>query len=306
MHRIPTPGRATGSLAVALAAAGCAAPLSTLDPAGPSARLIGDMWWALLIGAALITALVAGLLAWAWFRGRPGAPKLWIVGGGIVFPLVTLAVLTGFALHLGERLLPHPAPGVVTVSAQGHRFWWGFVQPGPDGTPLRSATVLHIPAGRPVDVRISSADVIHSFWVPRLAGKLDAIPGHVNVLRLRADRPGIYAGHCAEFCGTGHSRNAFTVVAHPPADYLRAVAAATRTVPENAAFRRRCAQCHATDARRASPGPNLAGIATRPWPIAHALAGLDRDGLRRWIGRHAPAVRPDEIEPLLPYVGVTR
>jgi len=264
------------------------------------------MWWALLIGATLITALVAGLLVWAWFRGRPTPARIWIVGGGIVFPLVTLAVLTGFALHLGERLLPHPAPGLVTVAAQGHRFWWGFVQPGPDGMPLRSATVLHIPAATPVDVRISSADVIHSFWVPRLAGKLDAIPGHVNVLRLRADRPGIYAGHCAEFCGVGHGRNAFTVVAHAPADYRRAVAAATRTLPQNPAFRRRCAQCHATDARRPSPGPNLAGVGTRPWPIAHPLAGRDREALRRWIGGHAPAVRPDEIEPLLPYVGAGR
>ena len=131
------------------------------------------------------------------------------------FPLVTLAALTGYGLVVGERLLPRDAPDLVTVSTEARQWAWTFRYAG---APLAATEgVLHIPAGRPVNVEITSTDVIHSFWVPRLAGKLDAIPGHVNVLRIEAERPGTYAGQSAEFSGPGYREHVFSVEAHDAA-----------------------------------------------------------------------------------------
>ncbi len=201
--------------------AGCEDRLSALHPAGPAAALIATLWWVMLAGAAAILVLVLVLLALAFRRG--GGPSagdsrgeaVWIKGLGLGFTMTVLAALTAWGLWIGERLLPRPGPGVVAVEAQGRQWAWRFTYPDAPGRVTEGA--LHIPAGRPVDVRITSADVIHSFWVPRLAGKLDAIPGHVNVLRIQAWAPGEYAGLGAEFNGPGYRRHHFTVVAHDAA-----------------------------------------------------------------------------------------
>ncbi|EIM26778.1 cytochrome c oxidase subunit II [Microvirga lotononidis] len=211
-----------GSLTPA-ALAGCAESLSTVHPAGPTAATIATLWWALLSGATAILLLVVLLLVLAFRRGEgPSGPeadarreRVWIHALGLGFSLTVLAALTAYGLYVGERLLPRPGPEVVTVRAEGRQWAWSF---GYADAPGRATEgILHIPAGRPVDVRITSADVIHSFWVPRLAGKLDAIPGHVNVLRIEADAPGDYAGVSAEFNGHGYTGHRFTVRAHDAA-----------------------------------------------------------------------------------------
>jgi cytochrome c oxidase subunit 2/cytochrome aa3-600 menaquinol oxidase subunit 2 len=125
---------------------------------------------------------------------------------------------------IGERLLPRPSPEVVEVSAEARQWEWSFGYADAPGR--RTDTVLHIPAGRPVDVAITSADVLHSFWVPRLAGKLDAVPGHVNVLRIEAGAPGDYAGVSAEYSGPGYREHGFTVRAHDPAAWAAFLAGA--------------------------------------------------------------------------------
>lgn len=206
-----------------LVLAGCEERLSAVHPAGPAADIIATLWWVMLGGAAAILLLVAGLLALAFRRG--GGPSdeaadrrretLWIKGLGLGFTMSVLAALTAWGLWIGERLLPRPGPDVVAVEAEGRQWAWRFSYPDAPGRVTEDT--LHIPAGRPVDVRITSIDVIHSFWVPRLAGKLDAIPGHVNVLRLEAWEPGEYAGVSAEFSGTGYRTHGFTVIAHDAA-----------------------------------------------------------------------------------------
>lgn len=206
-----------------LALAGCESRLSAVHPAGPAADLIATLWWVMLAGAAAIFLLVAVLLALAFRRDEasPGEEAerrreaIWIKGLGLGFTMAVLAALTAWGLWIGERLLPRPGPGVVAIEAEGRQWSWRFTYPDAPGRATEGA--LHIPAGRPVDVRITSADVIHSFWVPRLAGKLDAIPGHVNVLRIEAFAPGEYAGVSAEFSGTGYRRHGFTVIAHDAA-----------------------------------------------------------------------------------------
>ena len=141
--------------------------------------------------------------------------KVWMWGLGLGFPMITLAALTGYGLVVGEQLLPRDAPDLVTVSAEARQWAWSFRYAEAPG--LVTDGVLHIPADRPVNVEITSTDVIHSFWVPRLAGKLDAIPGHVNVLRIEAASPGTYDGQSAEFSGSGYREHVFSVEAHDAA-----------------------------------------------------------------------------------------
>ena len=200
------------------ALAGCAGPLSTLDPAGPAAGLIAGLWWAMLAGAGGITLLVLGLLAAGFGRPRPVAEGRWTIALGLWFPLAVLGALLAAGIWVGERLLPR-GDGIVRVEAQAVQWTWRFAHPDGEGGQVETQGTLHIPAGQPVEVVITSADVIHSFWVPQLAGKMDAIPGRANRLVIEARAPGSYQGLCAEFCGLGHAGMRFQVIAHPPADW---------------------------------------------------------------------------------------
>lgn len=210
------------ALLVCLLLAGCSGPFSTLDPAGPAARWSAALWWAMLAVATLV--LVAVVALWLHAMRRPAdtdtasarrIQQRWIIGGGIVLPGVSITLLLAFGIPIGHRMLPlPPAHGeAVRIEVTGHRWWWQVRYPG---TAIQLTNELHIPAGTPVDIHLTSADVIHSFWVPRLGGKLDAIPGRINVLRLEADRPGVYRGQCAEFCGLQHAHMQFTLHAHTP------------------------------------------------------------------------------------------
>lgn len=202
-----------------------------IDPAGPAARAIATLWWVMLIGGTLIFAGVVALLVLAFRhpnsepragQGEESATRVWILGLGIAFPAAVLAALLVYGLILGEVLMPRHDPPPVTVSAEARQWDWSF---GYAEAPGRvTAGILHIPAGRPVDVNITTLDVIHSFWVPRLAGKLDAIPGHVNVLRIEADAPGEYAGFSAEYSGAGYLGHEFTVIAHDADGWARFLA----------------------------------------------------------------------------------
>lgn len=202
-------------------AAGCAGDLSALDPAGPSAQAIATLWWIMLAGATAIFVATSAVLALGWTR--PGifgtrSSRILVVWGGLILPSVVLVALVFSAFVLGERLVARPGSAEpLRLEAEGRQWQWTFRYPEAGG--LVTVDTLHIPAGREIAFTVTSADVIHSFWVPRLGGKIDAVPGHRNTIRLRADRPGRYGGACAEFCGIGHTAMRFTVVAHPAADY---------------------------------------------------------------------------------------
>ncbi|WP_422034674.1 cytochrome c oxidase subunit II [Reyranella sp.] len=199
-----------------MAVGGCSGPLSTLDAAGPAAARVASFWWAMLAGATALSLLVFVLLLLAFLRrGREGrtSPTLWIGGLGVAMPIVVLLALVGYALMLGERIIAPGLSGTVVIDATGRQWSWEFSHRTGEGMQV-THNELHMPAGQPVVLRIAAVDVIHSFWVPRLAGKMDAIPGHVNVLRIQAEQPGVYEGQCAEFCGSGHSGHLFRVIAH--------------------------------------------------------------------------------------------
>ncbi|WP_375259657.1 cytochrome c oxidase subunit II [Citreimonas sp.] len=209
-----------------MALAGCDGALSTVDPAGPAAGRIATLWWVMLVGSGVILVLVLALIALAFTRTGRGTERTWIIGLGLVFPMSVLAALLAYGLVIGEGLVPRQGADVVSVQAEGRRWAWRFSYDDAPGVVTEG--VLHIPAGRPVDVAITTADVIHSFWVPRLAGKLDAIPGHVNVLRIEADLPGTYRGASAEFSGEGYAGHEFEVVAHDAAGWDQFLAGGTR------------------------------------------------------------------------------
>ncbi len=207
-------------------AAGCERPQSILDPAGPSAHAIAQVWWGMFaVGLAVWIGVAVLWLVAMRRRGRASdeaarrSARRWIAGGGVALPVVAIVALLVFGTPAGLHQLPlRLAHGeALQVQAIGHQWWWELRYADAPGLMLRNE--LRVPVGRPVDVHTESRDVIHSFWVPRLGGKLDAIPGRTLVLRLRADEAGRFRGQCAEFCGTSHAHMVMTVIAMPPAEF---------------------------------------------------------------------------------------
>jgi len=175
--------------------------------------------------ALVLLSIVALWLYAMWRKPKPltdaQARRLynrWIIGGGLLLPVVSLSVLLGFGIPMGYRMLPLPLAGQtpLRIEVTGHQWWWEVRYPEA-GIVLKNE--LHLPAGAPVDIHLTSSDVIHSFWIPRLAGKLDMIPGRTNILRLQADASGHFRGQCAEFCGTGHAGMVLAVQVHTTEDF---------------------------------------------------------------------------------------
>jgi cytochrome c oxidase subunit 2 len=192
-----------------------------LDPQGPVSEAMAGLWWLMFWLGLAVFVVVAVVLALGLFRrrreGEPPADRRgsfgrWFVVAGVVAPLVILLVILGATVR-AMRFVPTSAPPeALVVEVVGHQFWWEVRYPE-HGVTVRDE--LHIPVGRPVNLQLRSADVIHSFWVPELAGKIDMLPDHPNTLVLEADRPGVHLSRCAEFCGLEHTRMVLTVVAEP-------------------------------------------------------------------------------------------
>ena len=285
-----------------------------LDPQGPAAREIDDLWWLMLVLGTAVFVLFAVLLVVGFRRqgdeAEPGeetkASPAWLYGGGVALPVVgigavlvaTLVVMQGNpeTVAADEDGARRAAGGEepVVVEAVASQFWWEFRYPGED---VVTASELHIPAGEPIQLRIEATDVIHSFWVPELAGKRDALPGNTTFLVIEADEPGRWRGQCAEFCGLGHALMEVQVVAHPRAEYEEWLAAARRPAAEPAGaearrgqqlFLQHCAECHTVRGTGAEgdQGPDLTHFASRDTLASGALENT-ADDLRRWL--HDPA-----------------
>ncbi len=211
--------RAAALPAAALLLAGCAGPRSMLDPAGPSAQRISEIWWVMFTGAVVIWGLVLAFLLIALLRGQNtralARPQRLIIGGGLVLPTVVLGALLAWGTLDSARLTGLGERPAAVVEVTARQWFWEFRYLDDDGNAVAaSRDVLAMPLARMVEFRITSEDVIHSFWIPRLGGKMDAIPGRVNTLRLRADHDGggtPIGGQCAEFCGLLHARMHFQV-----------------------------------------------------------------------------------------------
>lgn len=211
--------------AALLVTASCEAPLSALDPAGPAAGEIGYLGRVMLASLGLVwVGMVALVLVVMLSRGRLAhvGIKTWLIVGGLILPLSALVPLFIWSVVLTGDLMPD-GDEPTRIEVEGAMWAWTFTYPEAPGALSRGT--LYLPAGRPVVLEIVARDVIHSFWVPRLAGKMDAIPGHVNELKVMADAPGVIEGQCSEFCGQGHALMRFVVDVRSPEDYAAALAA---------------------------------------------------------------------------------
>lgn len=199
-------------------------PPPVLDPAGPFAAPIHTVAWVLFVMAAVVMVVVLAALGIAlfgprkWRRKVGGERLIWMAG--LVFPVVVLTGLLIYGLTTTARIAEQARPGEMRVRVTGEMWWWRVAYLDDQGREIvQDANEVHIPAGKPVVFELESADVIHSFWVPRLGGKTDMIPGRRNFMRLQADAPGTYGGQCAEYCGGPHALMGLVVVAHTPEDY---------------------------------------------------------------------------------------
>lgn len=280
----------------------------SLDPQGPVAAAMADLWWLMLVLGTLVFLLFGVLLARGLRRSPDGEEvsadadrrliRRWLVGGGVILPGVVLTVVLAATLW-AMRATPAAPDGALVIEVVGHQWWWEIRYPEQGVT---TANEIHMPVGRPVVFELTSADVIHSFWVPPLGGKMDMLPERVNTMTLQADQPGRHRSQCAEFCGLQHARMAMIVVAESPEDFdawleaNREPAAApvgARAERGREVFRRAdCARCHTIDgvAEGGAPGPDLTHLASRETLAAGTLDNT-AEQLRRWL-EDPQAVKP--------------
>lgn len=289
-------------------------PPPIFDPAGPHAGSVAMLGWLLLAVAALVVAVVVAALWVALFgsdrqRARLGGARLiWI--GGIAFPVVVLSVLLVIGLSMTGRLTAPLRGDEMRARITGEMWWWRVEYLAPDGrTVLIDANELHIPVGEPVVLELESSDVIHSFWVPRLTGKLDMIPGRTNIMRIQADRPGTFGAQCAEYCGGPHALMGFVVVAHPPQAFAAMMAARQARIAEPAALQGEaargaglfetagCAACHRIAGTEANgmAGPDLTHVGSRR-SLGAGILPNNSGTMMGWIG-DSQAIKPGNRMP---------
>jgi len=297
-------------------ACGGASP-STLRPEGPGAHRVAGLWWFMfwvsVVVVAVVTALIViGVLPRRQRRttGVPGTPR-WagrmVLIGGVLAPVVVLSVLWVLTLT-GMSALSQPVrPQAMRVQVIGHQFWWEVRYPEHG---IVTANDVHIPSGLPVEIELTTADVIHSFWIPQLAGKTDLISGRTNTMWVQADRPGVYRGQCAEYCGLQHANMIFYVVADPPGAFQDWLArerqpATTPTEPlasqgQQVFLSSACVGCHSVQGTEASGqvGPDLTHFGSRISIGAGAVANTP-ENLTQWIS-DSQSIKPGNEMPPIP------
>jgi cytochrome c oxidase subunit 2 len=338
--------KATAILTTALVGcqtgASAGTPMSVLRAASDKARSVLDLSWGLIAICLIVVVAIGGLIVVALARQPrhrfgPGGPGIWPVarppGGvswiyvGIGLTSVTLLGSLIWSMVVLAHVASPPAKPGVTVDITAHQWWWQVHYDHP--MPWRQFTTaneIHIPVGVPVRIRLHSADVIHSFWVPALSGKTDVIPGQVNETWIESNEPGAYRGQCAEYCGVQHAHMAFSVVADPPDAFQRWWDAQLLVSPPPAseqarngevAFVRRCASCHTVRGTRAGGvlGPDLTHLAERASLAANTLPNTPGH-LAAWIadpqgikpGNQMPALGlpGNELAPIQAYLATLK
>ena len=297
---------------LALVTAGCAGPQSVLDPVTPGNREVNLLWWVMFWGGWAVLGLVVVLALLAVLRAPERRPRLnpgrMVLYGGIALPVVTLTALLVYNVQVGDSIRRNGGDGALRIEVVGKMWWWEvrYLQDG-DSPGFTTANEIRVPVGRPVEVSVHTADVIHSFWIPPFGGKIDMLPGQVNTLNFEAERPGVYRGQCAEYCGAQHARMAFYVVAHAPEDFAawrRRESGAARS-PDNpflqqgfqAFFDHGCNACHALRGTPADGdfGPDLTHVGSRLSLAAGTLPN-NQGTLAGWIA-DAQTLKPGNRMP---------
>lgn len=303
---------------VTLLLAGCSGDpsLSALDPKGSAAKIqLNLIYWSLglmtVVFVIVITIYVYVLIRYRKRRGQNrmpeqvhGSTKLEIIWTVIpIAALIALAIPTvQYTFDLAET---PPEKDTVIIDVTGYQYWWEFKYPQYG---ITTAQEVHIPVGKKVLFRIHGKDVLHSFWIPSLGGKVDVVPGRVNTLTLDAQEPKVYQGKCAELCGSGHALMDFKVFAEKQGDFdkwvtgmkqpVASVSASTSEANGEKIFQQNCMGCHA-GVNPNLQGPNLNKFATRS-TIAGVLAH-NEENLKAWL-RNPEAVKPGTLMPKIDYL----
>jgi cytochrome c oxidase subunit 2 len=310
------------ALVVAVSAAGCGGQQSIVAPRSHQTHVIALVWWWMLGASVVVFAGAAGLLVLAFARRRKeGLPVFgkrervaegMVIVFGILVPLVVLLALFGATDIYAIRYTQAPAAGStrMTVDVVGHQWWWEVRYPGSSAV---TANEVHIPTGERVQVVATTADVIHSLWVPRLARKIDMIPGRENRILLETPDAGTYLGQCSEFCGLQHAHMRLTVVAQAPASFQAWLANMAKPAPAPSSGRARegkqlftsrgCGGCHALrgTAAEGTVGPDLTHLASRA-TLASVTIPNDERELAAWI-ENPQAIKPGNH---MPDLGLSR
>ena len=291
---------------VVLWVAGCAGPQSALDPAGRGATRIAELFWWMAGGALIVWAAVVWLTVSA-IRGRVSQnterqARLYVIGGGAIVPTVVLTGLLVYGLGMMPELLAPAPEGSLKITVTGEQWWWRVRYHQPAGEPVELANEIRIPVDEPVEFELDSPDVIHSFWIPSLGGKMDMIPGRRTRLVLHPTRTGTFRGVCAEYCGTAHALMAFPVVVMEKPEFTRWFEQQRQPATEPTEeltrqgrelfFLNGCSACHTiggTEAR-GMVGPNLTHVGSR-LSLGAGIVPNGHDGFVRWIER------TDQVKP---------
>ncbi|HEY8885459.1 MAG TPA: cytochrome c oxidase subunit II [Chloroflexota bacterium] len=299
---------------------------SPLTPASAVATATANLFWVIVAIAGIIFVGVEGVLFYALFayRQRPGREaaqfhgSTWLEITWTAIPALILLVV--FVLTVKTVVANQlPAGDPLEIRAVAHQWWWEFDYPA-EG--ITTANELHVPVGERVVVKLSSVDVIHSFWIPSLVPKLDAVPGQDRTLWFDANQAGDYAGRCAEFCGVEHTWMLFRVVAQSPDEYAAWIKAQQQPAPAPTGLAlqgqqlyqaQTCASCHAIAGSSSNGivGPSLTHVASR-WSIGAGVLDNTPDNLSRWLadpqafksGSAMPNYHfgPDDVKALTAYL----
>jgi cytochrome c oxidase subunit 2 len=308
---------------------------SVLDPQGPAARSLENLFWIFVAVLGIVWMLTMGALLLSLRRRRPlGEDPLavdparerrmgWTIGGAIGLTGIIVLVLTGLS-YASQKQLFQKREDVLTIKVTGHQWWWQFDYEDPQANRrFTTSNEIHIPVGEPVLLKLESSDVIHSFWVPSLTGKMDLIPGRQNTLQIQADREGSYRGQCAEFCGWQHAHMSVLVVARPKDAFegWRENQIKDAEAPQNDERKRGeqvflskpCIMCHQVRGTTAGGrvAPDLTHVGSRQY-IAAGTLPTTRGNLAAWIvdpqrikpGAQMPVmqIEPEELDPLVSYL----
>lgn len=298
---------------------------SALNPASPQARAIAQLWWWLfgagaVIWVSVIVVMLIAVLKRGNFDRAIAERSIRIAVFGTV---LVLAAVLAYDFTAERALAAHPSRAL-TIDVTGQQWWWQVAYENPDPSQLvTTANEIHVPVGEPVQLKLSSADVIHSLWVPSVNSKRDLVPGYKTTLWFTADTAGVYRGQCAEFCGLQHARMGLYIIAEPPEKFAQWLSAqrAPSAVPTDSVTRsgqavfmyRGCALCHAIAGTSANGtvGPNLTHLKSR-LSIASASLPNTKSNVSGWVvdpqalkpGTRMPAIRlsPNELIALVAYL----
>jgi len=310
--RVPTRFASTLSACVVVAfVVGCSGWQSALDPKGPRADAVAKLHWSLVTVAAVVYVIVISALIYALWRGsrrelpdqahihRETPEQADTMKRGVVIAVaITAVVMLSFvftSVSVGSSVARVDGNKPLRIDVVGHQWWWEVKYPDADPhNNFETANEIHVPVGRPVLIKMTAQDVIHSFWAPNIGGKKDLIPGHETVTWFRADSAGVYRGQCAEFCGHEHAKMAFFIVAEPRLEFESWLQKQRGEAPQptdslteagqKVFLSGPCVMCHTISGTpaAATAGPNLTHLASRRTIAAGTLPN-NTGNLAGWI-----------------------